>query len=273
MKIRASIVLCLLAGCASQEVKKEVPPPQLPDQDLKVVSQNLTDFDVAVQSKITCSEALTLKKATFELVIDGKVTASGEKPLTGTCAPDAPGAFSVDYKGKYVANADELKAMDGRGGSLLIALRGKAFFEGPSGPVSIDYAHSRELRVPRLPHPRFQEVEAGRSAEDEAVINFRIGVYNPNPFEVLVSSISYDVQIAGKKVTDGVIGKGERVSPASTGVFDVEAKVGADTHGDKEVRALIKSRVLPYTITGEMKADLFSEPYDFKGNINLPPSK
>lgn len=273
MKLRAFVSLCLLAGCATQEVKKAVPPPELPDQDLKVLSQSLTDFNVAVQSKLTCSEALTLKKATYELVIDGKVVNSGEKPLTGSCAPDAPGAFSVDYKGKYVLNAEELKAMDGRGGSLLIALRGKAFFDGPSGPVSIDYAHSRELRVPRLPHPRFQEVEAGRSADDEAVINFRIGVYNPNPFEVLVNSITYDVQIAGKKVSDGVIGKGERVSAASTGVFDVEAKVGADTHGDKEVRALIKSRVLPYTITGEMKADLFSEPYDFKGNINLPPSK
>ena len=50
-------------------------------------------------------------------------------------------------------------------------------------------------------------------------------------------------------------------------------QVAADIYGDAEVRKLIKSRVLPYVITGEMKADLFAEPYEFKGNINLPPSK
>jgi LEA14-like dessication related protein len=139
--------------------------------------------------------------------------------------------------------------------------------------VTIDFAHSREMRVPRLPHARFQEVEAGRSAEDEASITFRVGVYNPNPFEVIVASIDYVVTVAGKKISEGTIAKGERVTPASTGVFDLETKISADTHGDAEVRKLIKSRVLPYVITGQMKADLFSEPFEFKGNINLPPSK
>jgi len=137
----------------------------------------------------------------------------------------------------------------------------------------VDYARSREVRVPRLPHARFQEVDAGRYAEDEAGITFRIGVQNPNPFEVMVTAIDYKVEVAGKKISEGTIGKGERVSPSSTGVFDLETKIGADTHGDAEVKKLIKSRKLPYVITGVLKADLFSEPFEFTGTINLPPAK
>ena len=273
MRLNLSLCALLACACATAPVKEAVAPPELPDQDLKVLSQNLTDFDVAEQSKLVCHEAVTGKSATYELVVDGKVMASGTSPLSVSCSPDAPGAFAVEHKGKYVANADELKAMDAKGGSLLVALRGKATFNGPSGDVSIDFAHSREMRVPRLPHAVFQEVEAGRSAEDEAVITFRVGVRNPNPFEVVVTAIDYNVTVAGKKVAEGTIGKGERVTPASTGVFDLEAKVSAETHGDAEVRKLIKSRVLPYVITGQMKADLFAEPFEFKGNINLPPSK
>src|SRR6185436_12159036 len=119
--------------------------------------------------------------------------------------------------------------------------------------------------VPRLPHVKFQELEAGRFSEDEAGITFHIGVFNPNPFEIRVSDIKYEITIAGKKVAESVIGKGERVSPASTGVFDIETHVDAATHGDADVKKLIKSKVLPYIITGSMTAELFSESFEFKG--------
>ncbi|MBS1149194.1 MAG: hypothetical protein H6Q89_892, partial [Myxococcaceae bacterium] len=67
------------------------------------------------------------------------------------------------------------------------------------------------------------------------------------------------------------IGKGEKVSPSSTGVFDIEAKMTVETHPD--IKKLIKARTLPYVIKGEMAAELFSEPFEFKGVINLPATK
>ena len=127
--------------------------------------------------------------------------------------------------------------------------------------------------MPRVPHVKFQELEAGRFSEDEAGITFHIGVVNPNPFEIRVSDIKYDVQIAGKKVADGTIGKAERVAPSSTGVFDLETHVDAATHGDADVKKLIKTKVLPYVITGEMTAELFSEKFEFKGDVKLNVSK
>ena len=162
--------------------------------------------------------------------------------------------------------------MDTRGGSLLCALRGTLFIKGPLKTTQVPFARSRDVRVPRLPHVKFQELEAGRYSDDETGVTFHIGVVNPNPFDVKLTSLNYKVAIAGKPVADSEIGKGDKVSPSSTGVFDIEAKANVETHGP-EITKLIKARVLPYVITGELVTELYSENFEFKGNLNLPAAK
>src|SRR5439155_6464779 len=121
------------------------------------------------------------------------------------------------------------------------ALRGTLFVTQGGRSFEVAFARSREVRVPRLPHMKFQELEAGRFSEIEAAATFHIGVHNPNPFEIRVASIKYEVTIAGKKVGDSVIGRSERVAPSSTGVFDIQARLDSETHGEAEVRKPVKS--------------------------------
>jgi LEA14-like dessication related protein len=259
-----ALPLLPLLACATAEVKPDAPAPTLEGQDLQVISQSLTEFHLKLLGKLKCADACTATKAKYELVVDGKVVSSGEQNLN-----QGAGDFALDQTSKYVSSAEDLKAMDARGGSLLVALRGTIQVTQGGKPFTVDFAHSHEVRVPRLPHVKFQELEAGRFSEDEAAITFHIGVNNPNPFELRVDEIKYEVTVAGKKVADGTIGRGEKVSPASTGVFDIEVKVDADTHGAAEIKKLIKGKVLPYEITGSMAAELHNETFDFKGDIKL----
>ena len=264
--------LAVLVACQA-EVKPDAKAPELTNQELTVLSQSLTEVHLKLTGKLSCAEACSATKAKYELVVDGKVVSGGEAPVTLSVAAGGTGDFTLDQTSQYVSSADELKAMDARGGSLLTAVRGKLFVTQGTKTHEIDFARSREVRVPRLPHVKFQELEAGRFSEDEAGVTFHIGVYNPNPFEIRVSAIKYEVKVAGKPVAASTIGKAERVSPSSTGVFDLETHVDASTHGDVEVKKLIKSKVLPYVITGEMTAELFSETFEFKGDIKLNTSK
>jgi LEA14-like dessication related protein len=270
---RIAILSLLALGACHGEVKPEARAPELKDQTLTVVSQTLTEFKLKLDAKLDCADACNATKAKWELVVDGKVVSSGEHALNVSVAANAVGDLPLEEGGKYVENAEELKAMDARGGSLLMALRGKVYVTQGTRTYELDFARSHEVRVPRLPHVKFQELEAGRFSEDEAGIAFHIGVFNPNPFEIRIDEIKYLVTIAGKSVGESVIGKGERVSPASTGVFDIETHVDASTHGDAEVKKLIKSKVLPYVITGSMSAELFSESFEFKGDVKLNASK
>lgn len=272
-KLFVGLALSVFAvGCKTAEVKAEVPVPTVPTQDLLVTSQGLTEFKLKFAGKLSASEAVTIEKATFELVVDEKVVKKGEAVLNLQAGANTPTDFSIEEASQYVTSADELKAMDTRGGSLLTALRGTLTVKGAGRTDQVPFARSREVRVPRLPHAKFQELEAGRYSEDETGVTFHIGVVNPNPFEIRITGIKYTVLIADKQVADGEIGKGERVSPSSTGVFDIEAKATAETHGP-DIKKLIKARTLPYVIKGELSAELFSESFEFKGTITLPAAK
>ncbi|MBK7860940.1 MAG: LEA type 2 family protein [Archangiaceae bacterium] len=267
-------VLCLLAAAAcKEEVKPDAKAPELKNQELQVLSQSLTEFKLRFGGHLECAEACSATRAKFELVVDGKVVSSGEQPVSLSLQANTGADWAMEQTSQYVASADELKAMDSRGGALNSALRGKLFVTQGSRTYEVDFARARDVRVPRLPHVKFQELEAGRFDEGEAGVTFHIGVYNPNPFEIRVTQLKYVVTIAGKPVTDTTAGKAERVSPASTGVFDLETHVDASTHGEAEVKKLIKSKVLPYVITGEMTAELFSETFEFKGDVKLNASK
>ena len=275
MTTRRLLLLCLLAiSCKSVEVKGDAPPPTLPTQELQV-TQSLTEFKLKYTATIASTESVTIESANYEVVVDGKVTATKQSKVNLTIAAGTSVPFTLEETTKYVASSEELAALDTKGGSLLAAIRGTLTVIAPNTkPQTVEFARSREVRVPRLPHMKFQEFEAGRYSEDEAGVTFHVGVYNPNPFDVQLTSITYKVQIAGKPVGDGVIGKGERVNPSSTGVFDIEAKVTADSHGGPaEVKKLIKTRVMPYVISGTLKSDLFEEPFEFKGDIRLNASK
>jgi Late embryogenesis abundant protein len=268
--LTAVAVLALSLGCKSAAPVPTV-TPEVPSQEL-VVTQSLTDFNLKFMGKVTGPDGAKVESATWELVVDGKVVNSGTAPVGVTLAGGAASDFSFSVTTKYVTSADELKAMDTRGGSLLVALRGKLNLKSGDSTLEAPFARSREVRVPRLPHMKLQELEGARFNETEAGITFHLGVYNPNPFEVFVTQIAYDVQVAGKPVEKDVIGRGERVSAASTGVFDVEVKVEEATHG-KDVAKLIKSQVLPYVVTGTLTADLFTEAFEFKGELKLNVSK
>lgn len=280
-------VLLALAGCKSApETRPEAKPPELPKQDLQVVSQTLTDVSVKITGEVLAGdEALTLTGADVEFVVDGEVRSSKAETLSLSIAPGQTAPFSFDESFTYVKDTEDLKAMDARGGSLLFALRGnlkgtvQRDVTGADGKTSkqavaieLPFARSREVRTPRLPHLKLGEFEAGRFSESEVQAVFHLQVVNPNPFPVTLSGITYEVSLAGKKVTDGTQGQGIKTAIAATDVFDVTAVMNEETHG-KDVKKIIKGLVVPYEVKGEMKTALYSEPLEAKGEIKLKPQK
>jgi len=272
-------LLSLVACKSAPEVVAPVTPPTLPEQNLEVVSQSLTDCDVKlVATLLAGTESVTVEKAVWEFVVDGEVRKSGEAVLSLTAAPGETASFELDQHLTYVKDTDDLKAMDERGGSLLVALRGNLVVtaaraaEGDAPATTrtlkVPFARSRNVRTPRLPHVHLREFEAGRFSETEVQATFHVGIVNPNNFPLVLNGLEYQVQIAGKKVNEGKMGGGEKVSPASTGVFDLTGTINEETHG-KEVKKLIKGLVLPFTLSGAMKTDLYDEPLDVKGEIKL----
>lgn len=284
MRALALAALFAVAACKSApEVRPESAPPTLPQEDFAVVTQSLTQVDVKYTGTVAAAgDAVTVEKAKWEFVVDGTVRRSGEKPLGVAVAAGQQATFALEESLTYVKDDEELKAMDARGGSLLLAMRGTlvvqvpvpAVGDQPAGTrtVELPFARSREVRTPRLPHLKLVEFEAGRFSEVEVQATFHLGVVNPNPFQISLQGLDYAVTMAGKEVTKGTMGAGERVLPASTGVFDVTATLNEETHG-KDAAKIVKSLTVPYVLTGTLRAQLYQEPLESKGDIKLKPAK
>lgn len=279
--------LVFVVGCkTAPEAKPEAKPAELPKQELTVTSQSLTDVAVKLSGEVLAGdEALTITGADVEFVVDGNVLTTKTEALTLDVAPGQTAPFTFEESFTYVKDGEDLKAMDARGGSLLLALRGNlkgtvsrevAGADGKTSmqrvAVELPFARAREVRTPRVPHLKMGEFEAGRFSESEVQAVFHLQVVNPNPFPVALTEITYEVSLGGKKVAEGTQGAGIKTAVAATDVFDVTAVMNEETHG-KDVKRLIKGLVIPYEMKGELKTKLYSEPLDAKGEIKLKASK
>lgn len=269
-----AVALLCLSACKTAEVKPEGPPPTVNEETLalSVVEQTLTQVQLRLSGTVKLTEPSTVTALEYEFVVDGKVVKKGTEQIGKTGEANGEVPFQIEETSQYVASAEDLKAMDSRGGSILMSLRGVVKVQAGTKTHSIEVARSREVRTPRLPHMRFQEYEAGRYSDDEAGVTFHIGVNNPNPFTVKVTKIHYVTKMGGKQIHEGDIGAGEKVNGNSTGVFDLEAKMTQESHG-AEVKKLIKSRQIPYEVSGQLESELFTDPFKFEGTINLPAAK
>lgn len=276
--------LMVLAACkTAPEVVADVTPPSVPQEDFVVVTQSLTQVDIKYTGTIAAgTEPVTVEKAAWEFVVDGTVKRSGETKLGLSAAAGASVDFTLADSLTYVKDEEELKAMDTRGGSLLLAMRGTLFVTIPVAAVGdkpaskktveLPFAKAREVRTPRLPHLKMMDFEAGRFSDTEVQAVFHLGVVNPNPFQISITGLDFAATLSGKVVSTGTIGAGERVSPASTGVFDVTATLNEETHG-KDAAKIVKAALIPYLLKSSLHAQLYSEDLESRGDIKLKTSK
>ena len=170
-------VLVFAACKTAPEVVAEVTPPSVPQEDFVVVTQNLTQVDIKYTGTIAAgTDSVTVEKAAWEFVVDGTVKRSGEAKL-GLSAPAGQTVeFALAESLTYVKDEEELKAMDARGGSLLLAMRGTLFVtvpvpaEGdkPAGKrtVELPFAKSKEVKTP-APAAREADRVRGRALQRE----------------------------------------------------------------------------------------------------------
>jgi hypothetical protein len=265
--------LGLIACQSAPQVRGQLEQPTLPDEKLEVLSQTLTDCAVKYSGTLASPEVeLQLQKAVIEFVVDGVVLNTREQTLAVTVPAGGTHAFEFEETYTYVKDLEALTALDDRGGSMLLALRGVLVgsLQTPQGPqpVQLPFAKSKALRTPRLPKVKVIDLEAGRFSQSEVQVTFHVGVVNPNPFEILMTGLTYQAVLANKKIAESFVGKGERVAAASTGVFDVAVTMNEETYGP-EVKAVIKSLVVPYVLTGTLSTSLTRAPLDARGEIRL----
>jgi hypothetical protein len=253
------------SSCKTIEARAEAPKPTLTEQPLELRSQTLTSCTVRLTFTVEAAGApLTVERAEYALVVDGVASPPVTQALNATLAAFERRDFTLEQPFTFVTSEAGLKALDARGGALLMALRGALVTS--AGPLEL--ARSKEVRTPRLPHLRLLEYEAGRFSPTEVQVIFHLGVVNPNPFDITLSWLDYTAALGGRVVSKGAVGAGERVGAASTGVFDVTALLDEASHG-AEALALVKGLAIPWELTGLLRTQVSTELLQTHGTVKL----
>jgi LEA14-like dessication related protein len=237
-----------------------------------VATQSLTDTTVRYAGQVVSPSPGVLEKADYELVSDGQVLKTGTAALNVPLAAGQPTAFSFQERAPYVRGPEDLKALSERGGTILVALRGTLTVRSGQEVETLPFAASRAVRVPRMPEVVLESLDAARYSAEEVGLTLRLGVKNPNPFPLRLEQLTYALEVAGKPLEEGTLGKADTVDASATGVYPLEASVSESTWG-KDVKALIAKGTLPYTLKGEVKGPLLRLPYSLEGSVKLNVSK
>ncbi len=101
-----------------------------------------------------------------------------------------------------------------------------------------------------------------------ATVMLGIQVANPNPFELKVDSLKYNLEVGGKAIGTGQIPSAVRVAGHATDIIDIPVTVKFEDLFSSAFDFLQKNST-SYRVTGEARSGLLTVPFDRTGDLKL----
>lgn len=127
----------------------------------------------------------------------------------------------------------------------------------------------REVATPVLPKPVLEEAQVASVDEGEkGVAFFRVGIDNPNVFDIKVDSFAWGVTVGGKELRPVPEGSWENVPASSVASFEDSINLDTETYGP-EVKKLLRQPTVPYVIEGRMVVKGIEKEFRFEGDMEF----
>lgn len=131
----------------------------------------------------------------------------------------------------------------------------------------LSFGGTREVATPVLPRPVLQEAQvASIDAGDKGAVFFRVGIDNPNVFDVKVDTFTWGVTVGGKQLRDLEEGEWEQVPASSVASFEDTVNLTVESYGP-ELRALLRQARVPYVVEGTMVVRGVERDFRFEGEM------
>ncbi len=137
------------------------------------------------------------------------------------------------------------------------------------GGKAYTFGGRREVATPVLPKPVLEEAQI--ASVDEGVMGvayFRVGIDNPNVFEIKVDEFAWGVTVGGKELRKVPEGSWENVPASSIASFEDSVNLNEETYGP-EVRKLLQQTTVPYVVEGKMVVKGIEREFRFEGDMEF----
>jgi LEA14-like dessication related protein len=256
------LALACTVGCATAKPPSpELPADSLQAQPLAVTEQSLTSFTVEARMEFQNPEAtpLVIHEAVYEVTLDGTSVGKGQVTLDQTVAPGESQFLRIPAQTALAPDEDTLKKWLAKGDTPIhLVMQGTLKISEQGVARETPFAEVGELRAPRLPLPKMNDVDVGRYGEGELGISFFLGLENQNPFEVRIASISYRASLDGQEVATGMASTGDHLPASQTAEYEIEASMKSE-----------QKNQMTYSVEGVIDLGVTKLPYHLTGPVNF----
>lgn len=208
--IAASAFFCsaLFMGCARPEeaVQKVIQPPEVSVSDVSVTDISATRMGLALNLEIKNPNpiGLTFTSLDYQLEIADKPVASGSSaermaiPANGSVKIKVP--VSLKYS-EVAAAYESAKDLD----RVPYKVTGKVKLDTPIGEIPIPIIYKDTMTVVRPPKIQGVGMRVDQLSLAGAAVTLEMNIYNPNPFNIDITTAEYTLKLGDKVFSSGII--------------------------------------------------------------------
>jgi LEA14-like dessication related protein len=124
----------------------------------------------------------------------------------------------------------------------------------------------QQLKDMKEPKVELENVDIKDAGIASATLVFALKVDNPNPFELKVDGLDYQVDVSGSPLTSGVVNNPLAVGAKTASVIALPITVKYSDLFDS-VTALLTNKQAPYRIKGAARIGVLSIPFEESGEL------
>jgi LEA14-like dessication related protein len=245
---RYGLIFCALLlaaafiNCAkpADVVRKVIQPPEVSVSDVSITSISASSVALALTLEIKNPNpvSLTFTSLDYQLEMADRPVASGSTtermaiPANGSTKVKTPVALKYS---ELAAAYDAAKGLD----QVPYKVTGKVRLDTPIGVIPIPIIYKNAMTVVRPPRIQGVGIRVNRLALDQATVSLDLDIYNPNSFNLEITTAEYTLKLGEKVFSSGMIAP-TSIKAKSNATLSVPVSISFASVGAWAYSALLK---------------------------------
>jgi len=264
----ATAFVCGSVACAGSQKPKEKLMLDIEVERVmpSAVSLRATAVEVLLNVQNPMSKKINIAKVSY--TIDTKEVAgvlTGAMDTEKSLAPGKTIELSFRQEIPFPKDIEAYRAVIANS-TLPIELKGELTLDDGS---KLGFSRVSEIATPSLPKFVVHDAQAARYGKQGVDISLFLRLINENVFGVAVEGVDYTVELNGKEIKKEQAAVGIKLLGSGAQEYEMTTVLDESTFGKKEVKALLKDKLISYRVYGEVELDFIKTSFDHTGEIKL----
>lgn len=251
------------------------PKVKITGTQIEKFAMDQVDLSIGLEIDNPNPVAINTSGFTYEVFVNNQLFTKGEQTQKSTISAASISKTSFPVTIVYSELNKVFKDVKNLN-EIVYDIKAKVHLDLPViGAIPVSVADSGKLPVPKVPKISVSNIELGKMDFKTANVILTLDVENPNTFDVDITSLIYDINVAGSTWAKSSLKKTVALKNSTHSQIAIPIKLNIWDMGGSVLESLTKQKPLSYNVTGNMAVNtdlpLFREikfPFDYSANVN-----